>query len=73
MKFLVTLTPDPEDGGYVVECPAIPGCISQGDTREEALANIQDAMRGLLDLYAEEGWPLTVEVHQVDLASDRAA
>ena len=44
----VILTPD-EDGGFVVECPVIPGCISQGDTREEALANIREA----IELYLE--------------------
>ena len=37
MRFTVMLTPDPEDGGFVAECPAIPGCISEGETVEEAL------------------------------------
>ena len=44
MKFLVTVQPD-EDGVFIVECPSIPGCISQGNTREEALDNIKDAIR----------------------------
>jgi predicted RNase H-like HicB family nuclease/DNA-binding transcriptional MerR regulator len=44
----VNLEPDLEDGGYVVECPALPGCISQGDTIEEALGMIRDAIRGHL-------------------------
>lgn len=39
----VVLTPD-EDGGFVAECPLIPGCVSQGETREEALANICEAI-----------------------------
>lgn len=33
-----------EDGGYVVRCPAFPGCVSQGETREEATKNILDAL-----------------------------
>lgn len=49
MRFTVILTPDEEDGGYVVECPAIPGCISEGDTAEEALINIKEAIEGCLE------------------------
>ncbi len=40
----VVLFPDPEDGGWVVEVPSLPGCISQGETKEEALANVRDAI-----------------------------
>jgi hypothetical protein len=43
MKFSVTIDRD-EDGAWVVECPAIPGCISQGETKDEALENIRDAI-----------------------------
>jgi predicted RNase H-like HicB family nuclease len=39
-----------EDFGYVVHCPALPGCHSQGDTIEEALENIKDAIRGYVEL-----------------------
>ncbi len=46
--YTVELQPDLEDGGYVVDCPALPGCMSQGDTREEALGMIRDAIRGHL-------------------------
>ena len=42
-----------EDGWYVVECPAIPGCVSQGRTVEEALKNIKDAIRGCLEVLNE--------------------
>jgi predicted RNase H-like HicB family nuclease len=49
MKFTVILTPDDEDGGYTAECPAIPGCISEGDTVEEALANIKEAIEVCLE------------------------
>lgn len=46
--YSVELQPDLEDGGYIVECPALPGCLSQGDTVEEALTMIRDAIRGHL-------------------------
>jgi antitoxin HicB len=47
MKFRVLIEPD-EDGVFVAECPVLPGCISQGKTRDEAIRNIQDAIRGYL-------------------------
>lgn len=48
MKLKVVLRRDREDGGYVATCPALPGCISEGDTKKEALANIRDAIEGVL-------------------------
>jgi predicted RNase H-like HicB family nuclease len=47
MMFHVVLTPD-EDGWIVAECPALPGCISQGKTEQEALANIKEAITAWL-------------------------
>ncbi|MDH4408157.1 MAG: type II toxin-antitoxin system HicB family antitoxin [Verrucomicrobiales bacterium] len=67
MKFVTTLDRD-EDGVWVVECPAIPGCVSQGDTREEALANIREAIAACLEVRAERGMPLTIETRQVEVA-----
>ena len=58
MRFTVILTPDEEDGGYVAECPAIPGCISEGETVEEALANIKEAIEGCLESLAARQEPL---------------
>lgn len=49
----VILHPDTEEGGFWVECPALPGCSSQGDTVEEALDMIKDAIRGHLEVEAE--------------------
>ncbi len=43
-----------EDFGYVVHCPAIPGCHSQGSTIEEAIENIKDAIRGCLSVLDKE-------------------
>ena len=51
----VILHPDLEEGGFWVECPALPGCASQGDTVEEALMMIKDAIIGHLEVIAEKG------------------
>ncbi len=56
MKYRVVIEPD-EDGVFVVECPALPGCVSQGRTRAEALANIKDAMTGYLASLKKHGEP----------------
>ena len=68
MKFLVTIDRD-EDGFWVVECPAIPGCVSQGRSKEEALENIKEAIQLCLEVRAEEGFPLTIETHQIEVAA----
>ncbi|HXP61677.1 MAG TPA: type II toxin-antitoxin system HicB family antitoxin, partial [Dongiaceae bacterium] len=57
-----------EDGTWVVECPSIPGCVSQGKEKQEALANIKEAILGCLEVRAERGMPLTVETSQVEVA-----
>jgi len=59
MKLLVTLERD-ETGMIVAECPVIPGCVSQGPTEEEAMANIREAIAGCIEARAEAGMPLTV-------------
>jgi len=53
-SYEVVLHPDLEDGGFWVECPALPGCASQGDTIEEALEMIKDAIAGHLEVLAEK-------------------
>ncbi|MEJ2589275.1 MAG: type II toxin-antitoxin system HicB family antitoxin [Deltaproteobacteria bacterium] len=56
-----------EEGGYTVYVPALPGCISEGDTREEAMANIKEA----IDLYLEpvdDDLPLGVETEVMEIA-----
>ncbi len=65
----VIITPG-EDGYLVVECPVLPGCISQGKTREEALANIREAILLCLESAEEEGWspPSEYEIEQVEIA-----
>ncbi len=67
MKFTVTVMRD-EDGAWVAECPAIPGCVSQGASREDALANVREAIAACIEVRAERGMPLTVETQQVEVA-----
>ena len=66
MKFLITIWRD-EDGMYIAECPAIPGCVSQGKTEKEAEQNIQEAIKECLEVRAEKGMPLTVTTRQVEV------
>ena len=58
MKLNVILEQD-EDNIWIVECPSIPGCISQGETKEEALNNIKDAIIACLEVRTELGYYLT--------------
>jgi predicted RNase H-like HicB family nuclease len=67
MELPVILTPG-EDGYVVAECPVIPGCISQGRTREDALANIREAIELCLENRASEGWELPQEYEVVRLS-----
>lgn len=66
MKFTVTIDRD-EDGIYIVECPSIPGCVSQGKTEQEAIENIKDAIKECLEVRIEKGMPLTVSMRQVEV------
>ncbi|MDZ7363882.1 MAG: type II toxin-antitoxin system HicB family antitoxin [candidate division KSB1 bacterium] len=68
MQFNVVLDRD-EDGMWIVECPSIPGCISQGKTKQEALKNIKEAIQLCLEVRAERGLPLTVETRQVEVVA----
>ncbi|WP_448572616.1 type II toxin-antitoxin system HicB family antitoxin [Trichothermofontia sp.] len=68
MKFNVTLDRD-EDGAWIAECPSIPGCVSQGQTKEEALENIKDAIAACLQVRADRGLPLTIETRQVEVVA----
>ena len=58
--FRVILEPN-ESGGYTVTVPLLPGCISEGDTREEALANIREAIELYIESLQEDGEPIPTE------------
>jgi predicted RNase H-like HicB family nuclease len=64
MKFQVTVARD-EDGVWIIECPAIPGCITQGNSKVEAIKNIQEAITLCLEVRAEQGLPLTIRQLEV--------
>jgi len=57
MKFRVHIEQD-EDGVFVAACPSLPGCVSQGQTRAEAMANIQDAAAAYLESLRKHGEPI---------------
>jgi predicted RNase H-like HicB family nuclease len=56
-----------EDGIFITECPSIPGCVSQGKTEQEAIANIQEAIKECLEVRAEKGMPLTITTREVEV------
>jgi len=60
MRLLITIVQD-EDGVYIAECPAIPGCVSQGKTEQEAESNVREAIRQCLEVRAELSMQLTTE------------
>jgi len=69
-RFTVILTKS-EDGGFIAECPSLPGCFSQGETKAEALDNIREAIMLSLETREADGLPvegLHVEIAEVQLA-----
>ena len=63
MKYRVFIEQD-EDGVFVAEAPALPGCISQGDTREEALQNIQEAIAAYLESLNAHNEPIPPSIYE---------
>ena len=57
MRYRVIIEVD-EDDAFIADCPGLPGCISQGRTRDEALANIKDAMTGYIASLKKHGEPI---------------
>jgi len=64
MKFTVVISPE-ADGGYSVVCPAVPGCVSQGDSLEEALVNIREAILLCLEVRGEDGEAAPIETPEL--------
>jgi antitoxin HicB len=60
-RYSVLLTPDLEDGGYTATVPALPGCSSEGDTVDEAVANAREAIDCHLQGLADDGEPIPEE------------
>ena len=63
MKYRIFIEPD-EDGIFVAECPCLPGCISQGETRKQAIENIQDAIRGYLESLEKHDEPIPPSIDE---------
>ncbi len=57
MKYRVIIEQD-EDGYFIAECPTLPGCVSQGKTRNEAIKNIKDAINGYLESLKKHNEPI---------------
>jgi predicted RNase H-like HicB family nuclease len=70
MKFRIVIEQG-EDGKFIASCPTLPGCWSEGDTRDEARNNIADAMKGYLDSLKEHGDaippPISEEIIDIDI------
>lgn len=62
MKFRITIEQD-EDGIFIAVCSSLPGCVSQGKTREEAKENIKDAIAGYLESLKKHGDPIPPPIH----------
>jgi predicted RNase H-like HicB family nuclease len=58
-----------EDGSWVAECPSLPGCVSQGATREDALTNIREAIDGYIKALEEDGIAVPPERFEVMVVS----
>ena len=63
MKFRILIEKD-EDGIFTAECPTLPGCVSQGQTRSEVLANIQDAIKGYLESLKKHDEPIPPSIEE---------
>ena len=63
MKFRVLIEPD-EDGIFVANVPSLPGCISQGSTRTEALSNVKEAIRAYLESLEKHGEPIPPAIEE---------
>jgi predicted RNase H-like HicB family nuclease len=66
LKLTIAIVRD-EDGAFIAECPAIPGCVSQGPTEADAERNLVEAIRECLAVRAEQGLPLTVKTRDVEV------
>jgi antitoxin HicB len=60
-RYTIILDPDPDEGGYTVTVPALPGCVTQGETIEEAIVMAKDAIRLFIETLIAEGEPVPQE------------
>jgi antitoxin HicB len=60
-RYTIILNPDIDEGGYTVTVPSLPGCVTQGETLEEAIAMARDAIRLHIESLIEDGQPVPEE------------
>ena len=60
-RYTIILEPDPDEVGYTVTVPALPGCVTQGETIEEAIVMAKDAIRLFIETLMAEGQPVPLE------------
>ena len=63
-KYTIILEPDPEVGGYTVTVPALPGCITQGETVEQCIERAQEAIAGYIESLISDGEPVPEETER---------
>ena len=68
-RYTILLVPDPDEGGYTATVPALPGCITEGDTLEEVMENMRDAIRLYLEDVEASGEWVPEEVVSPQLAT----
>lgn len=68
-EYTVVLDPWPEGGGYTVLVPALPGCVTQGRTKKEALERVQEAIRAHVQGLAADGLSIPTERHRPTLVT----
>ncbi len=68
MKLYITIFQD-EDGWFVVECPSIPGCVSQGKTKQGAISNIREAIELCIEERKKHGLPITIDTMELAVPS----
>lgn len=68
-KFVAIVKPA-EEGGYYAYCPLLPGCATQGETYTQAVANIEDAIKGMIEAMIEHGDSLPLEATEENYVLD---
>ncbi|MEX0785623.1 MAG: type II toxin-antitoxin system HicB family antitoxin [Dehalococcoidia bacterium] len=69
MQYTIVLEPDEEGRGYTVRVPALPGCVTEGRTRVEAIENAREAIAGFIEALRKAGEPVPEETAPVELAT----
>jgi antitoxin HicB len=69
MRYTIVLDPDPEEGGYTVTVPALPGCITEGDSVQEATERAKEAIRAWLAAAVADGEEIPIEEPPVLVSS----